>query len=264
MPMIPAAFAAVAAGTATVAAVATVVSTVGMGLSVVGKITGDETLMKIGGIMGLAGGVTSLASGALSAAESIGTAAAESGVPEAISGAASAGEGAISSVPDAITGFTNGQATAGLGAADTASAGLDAVQPFNAAKDSAAYDATKGLFNSGNPNDIASAQTTAATNNGGFDFKVNPNDIGGVAPPPDATSGGIKQWWNGLDDRTKNTVIQAGGKAIGGLFDGWTQEQKMAFEREQFNLKNSNANAQPSISYKPVKTGGLFSATKAT
>ncbi|MFI4938921.1 MAG: hypothetical protein ACHP7O_01030 [Burkholderiales bacterium] len=57
---------AVVAGATDFATVATAVAEVGTTLSVVGAVTGNSTLTKVGGIMGLAGGAGALASGALS------------------------------------------------------------------------------------------------------------------------------------------------------------------------------------------------------
>ena len=53
------------AALATVSAIGTIAAVAGTAMSVVGMITGDKGLMKIGAIVGLAGGVASLASGAV-------------------------------------------------------------------------------------------------------------------------------------------------------------------------------------------------------
>jgi hypothetical protein len=62
----------------TVAAIATAVSEVGTALSVVGAVTGNSTLEKVGGVMGLAGGVVELADGAFDGATTV---AASDGTP---------------------------------------------------------------------------------------------------------------------------------------------------------------------------------------
>lgn len=74
-----------AAAMATVSAIAAVATVAGVAMTVVGAITGDKDLMKIGAMVGIAGGVTGLATGAFGA----GTAAA--------SEAATAGDVAASS-----------------------------------------------------------------------------------------------------------------------------------------------------------------------
>jgi hypothetical protein len=53
------------AALATVSAIGTIAAVAGTAMSVVGMVTGDKGLMKIGAIVGLAGGVASLASGAV-------------------------------------------------------------------------------------------------------------------------------------------------------------------------------------------------------
>lgn len=53
------------AALATVGAIGTIAAVAGTAMSVVGMVTGDKGLMKIGAIVGLAGGVASLASGAV-------------------------------------------------------------------------------------------------------------------------------------------------------------------------------------------------------
>ncbi len=53
------------AALATIGAIGTIAAVAGTAMSVVGMVTGDKGLMKIGAIVGLAGGVASLASGAV-------------------------------------------------------------------------------------------------------------------------------------------------------------------------------------------------------
>lgn len=115
---IGAAFTATFAGAATVASVATVVSTIGIGLTVVGAVTGNKKLMKIGSIMGVVGGVTSLAAGA-------GVFGAEQAVikgAEAATGAAAAGTAADTAARTmGAEEFVNaGMPSAGGGAAQSA------------------------------------------------------------------------------------------------------------------------------------------------
>ena len=56
------------AALATASAIGTIAAVAGTVMSVVGLVTGDNDLIKLGGIIGIAGGVTSLASGALAGA----------------------------------------------------------------------------------------------------------------------------------------------------------------------------------------------------
>jgi hypothetical protein len=106
----PAVTAAVA--TTTVATVATAVAAVatmaGLAMSVVGLITGDEDLVKIGGFVGLAGGVTGLATSAFSAGTSVAAeaaSAASQAAPAAsgVQGAMGGLGGSTSAMESAIT-----------------------------------------------------------------------------------------------------------------------------------------------------------------
>lgn len=287
MPPVAVAFAAVAAGTATAAMVATVVTTIGFGLTVVGKITGNEAMMKVGGIMSLVGGVGSLAAGAMSAA---GAASATEGLTVAAESASSlAAETATTGAMDMGTGFGDGgmsvwdkvsQGTDGLaagGAMDAAANGIDATggatpnapigEPATVTQPSfsdARFDANNtGLLNPSNmagtvPDELSIGKIAESDNSSLLQTAVNSK--------PDTGPGWLKTWWDGLDSTTKNGVMQTGGKAAEGLFNGWSSEQKMEFEREKYNLFNSNANAQPIVAFKPITqprpVGGLLNTQR--
>lgn len=81
--------AAVIAGGASTAATIAAVGEIGLTLGVVGAVTGNKTLTKIGGVMGLASGVGSLANSAFGAASSAATGVAESTANSADSAASS-------------------------------------------------------------------------------------------------------------------------------------------------------------------------------
>ena len=240
MPPVAAAFAAVAAGTATVAAVGTVISTVGLGLSVVGKLTGDETLMKIGGVMGLAGGVTSLAGSAMSAAS------VAEGVGSAAEGAAGVAESA-GGIGEAVTGAMD----SGVGFGD------GAAQPPSQ---------STGLL--GAPKPINAAENLGSSVGESQQPSFSDARYGAQNAPSDTSSTGIKEWFDKQDPRTKTAILQMGGKALEGVYSGWSQEQKSALERERYNLTQSNANAQPMVGFKPVAqqarpVGGLLNVRAA-
>lgn len=277
---------AVTAEVVTFAAVAAAVSELGIAMTVVGAVTGSKELTKWGGILGLAGGIGSLAAGAVSAGtsaaegaagavadsaptamdtiasglgsnsiDSIGTAAADAGsastdlslLDGASSGASPSLSGAdLLSGPHALpgtappsTGIIQGQAN-GLATDTTTAAPVaspsDTSTAFSAAKDSQAYNSTL------------------------------PN--GGVVPPTDTSSSGIVQWFKSLDPKTQSTVLQTGSGMVSGLFNGWSAEQKQALAQNQFNLEQqkynttvANANAQPTINFKPV---GIINTAKAS
>jgi hypothetical protein len=255
MPML--AIAAVAGAGAVGAGLITAatLSYVSIGLTVVGALTKSKELSQIGAGLGLGGGIASLFSGASGAVA--GASEAVTGgigaVPEAGFDAWAAGQGAAESAVGLAEfgGVAPSFETAGL--AQAASAGLIGSAPAPITAQPPSFDAIGAS---------APAQPSAPS--------VTPSQppvstvSGAVSPPPDTTSFGIKNWWSGLTDAQKNSMLQVGGKAAEGLFAGWSAEQKNALERERFNLEqqkfatqNANANAQPVIAYKPV---GLLGA----
>jgi len=265
MPPVAAAFIAVGAGTASVAAIATVVSTVGLGLSVIGKITGNESLTKIGGVMGLVGGVTSIASG-------FGTvAAAEAGA----STMGAAGEGLIAGETGAMDmglGFGSEASTSAV--ADSSIGGLLSESP------------TIGLEALAKTGTFNNQQDAATPSNNSEALEMSPPATGGllqqssepsgaswqtpkaIEAPADTSPGGLGAWWNKQSDSSKRELLRTGAGAVSGLFAGWSAEQKMAFDRERMNLANLSANAQPRVAYQPVSNvaqrplGGLLQMNK--
>ncbi|HEX8957636.1 MAG TPA: hypothetical protein VF798_15255, partial [Burkholderiaceae bacterium] len=91
----------VAVDVGTVAAVATAVAETGIALNVVGHLTGNQTLEKVGGVMSMAGGVVGLAAGAFSMAA--GTEAAD----DLGGGLADTSTGTASTFNDATNTLTN-------------------------------------------------------------------------------------------------------------------------------------------------------------
>ena len=279
MPAIPAAFAAVAAGSATVGAIATVVSTVGMGLSVVGKVTGSKTLMKIGGVMGLVGGVTSLATSAFGAANAAGSAGAIEGAAGALGdtafdsfaatqGAAEAGTSLAEFGGSAASWEPIGEAlTGGLDTAMGAQAAAEASTPLTefGGTEPSFTSPNNGLLNATQQQvssvpDMSPADSYKGSAQQATDNQFLKSDYG-YGPAPN-TPAERQSWWNKQPERVKAAIIQGGLGAVGGLFDGWTSEQKLALEREKMNLMTSNANAQPVIKFatpttQPKKVGLL-------
>lgn len=87
---------------AIVGAVATVATIAGLGLTVIGLATGNKTLTKIGGYIGIAGGVAGIAAGAVGFAAGAGAEAASAGASAgAAAGAAEAGTSAATGAAQA-------------------------------------------------------------------------------------------------------------------------------------------------------------------
>ena len=105
------------AALATVGAIGTIAAVAGTAMSVVGMVTGDKGLMKIGAIVGLAGGVASLASGAVASLAAGG----EFAMGTAGIQSANAANAAAANTTNLLA---NGAVTGGLSASKTALNGL--------------------------------------------------------------------------------------------------------------------------------------------
>lgn len=267
MPFLAVAAIASGAAVATGVVAASTMAMVGVGLSVVGKITKSKELMQIGGGIGLGAGVASLASSVFGAGEAAANTAgaldsAASGSVESLSAAestSSLGDVAesisaaspVSGNIDSLTAGVEGGATAPTGGGGLLTATAPPAQPV----------ASVGPLDPNAAKAPWMTSPTSATNPYGLDnFGISQ-----IAPPPGTDSGSIAKWWASQPETTKTKILQVGGQAVGGLFDGWTQDQKMALEREKMNLTTQNASAQPKVAfqnYTPAKTPGLLNASR--
>lgn len=287
MPLVVVAAIAAGGAVATGLIAATTVAMMGVGVSIAGRLTKSKELSQIGAGMSLGASVagigTSIFGGIDAAAGAGATAAAEA-----------AGE------VSQLEGLAGLDSTAGMSGA-TASLGESAA---NAGETTGLLGASDSIAQSAGMTDIASAPSTgtgilsapatpaplvATPSTGALDpnavkapwspstgataadpFGMNTFGSGSIAPPAGTDQGSIAKWWGSLSDNTKQQVL---GKAVGGLFDGWTEEQKRALERERLNLEKqkfdtsvSNANSQPKVAFKPFTppTKGLLTPTPRT
>lgn len=258
MPFLAVAAIAGGAAVATGVVAASTMAMVGLGATVVGHLTKSKELMQIGAGLSLGTSVVGLAQsafGGATAAEGLGSAAtgsgdavldswaAEQGVAEAASGADALG--GASSLGDMSSGATEGLA------------GSKATGVLGASKATTGFGAPVRQFGE------AAAESSMMGEIGAAIEKV-----GAIAPPEYTDPGSISKWWSNLSEPVKNKILTMGEKAAGSLFNGWTQDQKMAFEREKFNLEQqkyntsvANANAQPTTIKPPA--GGLLNARRA-
>jgi hypothetical protein len=270
---------------ATLAIIATAVSEVGIALSVVGAVTGSKELMKIGGVLGIAGGLGSLASlgadaltgaatGTLaneSAAETARLAAGEATAASAVGDAPGILGSAMTSAVDVPKNIDFSSISApDAGAMPSASAA--APQDFSGLPSSATPAVTTGApaVQPVAPAPVADATTvatpadpstvsapsdaypeTAATHSTGNDFYGTPQ-----ATPNGSSFDAIKQWFSSLKPETQASVLKGGASAVGGLFQGWTEEQKLALEKnkfslsqQQYNTQVTNANSVPKLNF---------------
>lgn len=283
---------AVVATDVTLASVALAVGELGLSLSVVGAVTGSKDLTKWGGVLGLAGGVGSLAAGAFDAAADAGLAeGAMTGADEAgnyvLDQAGSLAE-KIASEPLEYAGVGD---SAGQGGSSIFDSATDAASDAASAANNATADTTfngmpsqsgatgsqQGIIsgNSGAPSSTSSVagapQAQGASPSPTFgsrtlDASGNPmfsdahfDSLGttqSLEPPP--SGGSWSDWWNKQPDLVKSAIIQTGGHAVGGLFQGWTEEQKLALQQQVLNLQQQqytsamkNASSQPTFNFKP-------------
>jgi hypothetical protein len=178
---------AVVAGATDFATVATAVAEVGTTLSVVGAVTGNSTLTKVGGIMGLAGGAGALASGALSGGLSGATAdfppsfdpttgndvsdaasqAANLAAPEMAANGADAADAADSA--DHM-GLNSGAIPLAVSSPDSGVSSIDPLAPADSGASSGiAGSAPAGAAGASPPNSVSIVETTNGTPGGTLD-----------------------------------------------------------------------------------------------
>lgn len=274
MPMLAvAALGAAATGIAVSAgvALATAVSYVGIGMTVVGKITGNQNMMKVGGIMGLAGGVMNLAN--------IGTAA---------SSAAGAGSLTEAAAADAASG-SEFWADVGQKYGDVAGSGVESItqSSFSSLPEIAAVDTAAPSLAAGPSGGLLNAQVTPqAVSGAGYSTSapINPLSFEGsttpqvgsslannlavpansapVAQTQTAQSGGDKEsWWKSLPESSRNEIIRAGFSGASKFFEGWSQSEINDFKMKREQELQTNLNAQPNVGrYQAPK--GLLGATQ--
>jgi hypothetical protein len=260
----------------TAAAIFTAVAEVGIAMTVVGKITKSKELVKIGGIMSLVGGIGSLATSAYGALSAAGAGEGAVGVAEG------AAVGAASDVAGEQFALEAGMDAAGSGFGAAAAEGAATTFPVDvptlggmmgsapatpAAATGVAPAAAGPIVAAPTP---APAAATAAPAPGVTGAAFDAGSAGAVTAPADTSAFGIKKWFDGLDKATQGKVIsgavQIGGNAIGGLFNGWSEEQKMALEQQRQSLvqknletQQANANAQPRVQAYVKPTGMMTS-----
>jgi hypothetical protein len=254
--------AAVTAGTVLAA-----VAEVGMALSVVGGITGNKTLSKIGGVMSLVGGVGGMLAGGLG------------------SGGASAASSLADAGADAATSAAWSEGAAGLGQDTMANMGLDSAA--SSANSGIVSGAQSGLPDLGgtiaaNPADLALKAGTKATPgqmtvgaDAGTQAAATVNDVAGAqmpvgvkgpagaqgpSTPFDSTSTSLNapQSSTSFFDKFSKfaegnkTLFNSGMQLVGGALKGANEskmwDEKMALEKDrlrQTSYGNTTASFKP-------------------
>jgi hypothetical protein len=216
-----------------VSAIATVVTVVGTVLTVVGAITGNEKLLKVGGIMALAGGVTSLATAGASALTS--ASAAESTIGSAGAGGVEVAKEVAADVAiDGWSGAATATTTAPGIATGVAPEGLVGAGAGNVTVRPEVHQGPSGV-NKGLP---ISDGITPQFDSPNFDFNQPPT----VTTPADKVNTNVSNdWFEGLGDWLSNKdnkeVIAAGlgvtGSIIEGTAEGAAAQEKLDYKRQQ-------------------------------
>lgn len=242
-------------------ALASAITYVGIGTSVVGAITGNKNMMKVGGIMGLAGGAMSLAG--------IGTAAGAGAVEAAgaVAGDTMYGASEIASQA-AATGAGEVAATQGLSevaqavAPELAEAGVQSTGVLNAVRPEA-MTGMDTLINSTPLPTMATAPTSVVPEAANVISKaIDPMQSNSVASigKAEAMAGGDKEsWWNGLSKITQQELLRGGIGGVRDMFANWSQQEIQDFQMNRAKEQQANLNAQPKVMR---YQGGVLNATK--
>jgi hypothetical protein len=190
-----------------IATIATAVAEVGTAMSVVGAVTGNSTLTKIGGVMGLAGGTTALASGAFGAAAAdlppsfdpttgnvVSTAAEQSAnlAAPTLSGGATAGMGLNSSGAIDNLGINSGTTSSSIPSIDTGlSPSATAATTTPTGIVNSAVPAPQGIVNSAaaTPPPVDNALSGNPASPTPTDYNNIANASGGTTTPTSASIG---------------------------------------------------------------------------
>ena len=273
----------VAVEVGTVAAIATAVTYVGIAMTVVGTVTKSKELTKVGRVLSIGGGIASLgaaAYGAYSAAGSgaVSSTAAGAGGDSLWSEAANqatadasanvATEAAEQVTADTFAGAANSAADTAIGAAE----GIGASGTSGGL--SSGFDATANLAgDAGQAAGVSTSSAAPAATGFGEDVAAEKWALAGGSDAAGSTFGsaitkpgigqGIMDWYSKLSPGAKTqvntTLLQAGGSAVGGLFNGWSASQKLDLEKQLYQDQIKRANAMPTISF---KSGLVANSTK--
>ncbi len=257
------------AAVATVGAIAAVATVAGLAMTVVGALTGNSDLMKIGGIVGLAGGVTSLATGVIGAAtsaastslSSAATPAANMSAPAGASGGISAG--ATNAAANAITpAFSSGVSVA----APVTGTGMNAA--------TASLSAPTGLLGSAGSTALQSVAPAMQSASTGLGSSVGSGVGAGLSASAPVTQSA--SFFDAL--MTPQSIIEIG-KVGAGMLQGSAEEDqlselvdkkysvenaKLDFEKQKYNTQQTNANTQArmNISARPLTQAELDAAAQ--
>lgn len=249
------------AALATVGAIGTIAAVAGTAMSVVGMVTGDKSLMKLGAIVGLAGGVASLASGAVASLAAggefaMGTAGIQSA--NAANAAAASAQTAVGSTAlvgqatNAITpNFASGTGQAAASTQGLTGAGGNLAQgelsKLGLLKDTGNMVAgtTQGtLGNIGNQ--IGSGMLQPNFSGAGVEALGASSTIGNVTGQVGSlsTAGSSGFFGKLISDMTPKDYLLMGGSVVSGGMNAVKENQANAAQQQAYEYKQAQRNAQ--------------------
>jgi hypothetical protein len=239
------------AALATIGAIGTIAAVAGTAMSVVGMVTGDKGLMKIGAIVGLAGGVASLASGAVASLAAggefaFGTAGIQS-ANAANAAAANVGNIAASGI---ATGATISTAT---GQAASNAANLTAnMSPVVNSAGTTANQAINSLVGGTQAGGVAAASPLIGNTGGSLLSSSQALGIGNAGNL--ATTGSSGFFGKLVADMSPKDYLLMGGSVVSGAMNEMDKntanvnaQKKYEYEQSVRNQRIANLNATPTL-----------------
>jgi hypothetical protein len=229
------------AALATVSAIGTIAAVAGTAMSVVGMVTGDKGLMKLGAIVGLAGGVASLASGAVASLAAggefaMGTAGIQS-ANAANAAAANVGNIAANGI---ATGATISTAT---GQAASNAANLTAnMSPVVNSAGTTANQAINSLVGGTQAGGVAAASPLIGNTGGTVLSSSQALGIGNAGNL--ATTGSSGFFGKLIADMTPKDYLVMGGSVVSGGMQAVKENQANAAQQQAYEYKQAQRNTQ--------------------
>ena len=234
------------AALATVGAIGTIAAVAGTAMSVVGMVTGDKSLMKLGAIVGLAGGVASLASGAVASLAAGGKfALGTAGIQSA--NAANAANATASAGINSMLGTTQiaqGQMSAAANASPLIQGGAGANTVTSQLNNFVAPAATGQLGQA-----AGQLGQAAGTGANGLLSSAQALAVDGtkaaMSPVTSLANSGSSGYFSKLiSDMTPKDYLLMGGSVVSGGMNAVKENQANAAQQQQYEYKQAQRNAQ--------------------
>lgn len=241
------------AALATVGAIGTIAAVAGTAMSVVGMVTGDKSLMKLGAIVGLAGGVASLASGAVASLAAGGEfAMGTAGIQSA--NAANAANATASAGINSMLGTTQiaqGQMSAAANASPLIQGGAGANTVTSQLNNFVAPAATGQLGQAAGQLGQAAGQLGQAAGTGANGLLSSAQALAvdgtkaAMSPVTSLANSGSSGYFSKLiSDMTPKDYLLMGGSVVSGGMNAVKENQANAAQQQAYEYKQAQRNAQ--------------------